>query len=139
MTGRVLCGRQPQYCLVVVSWKSVEAEIKALSFTLAHDEQPQCTHIACVTANALSSLSACVYQMGIHAPGCGLLRAGQALPLGTLFLSRGDDLGGHLSLKQGQGSQMSQGGLKLLEKKGRERGGGREALRMQSYHGMQTC
>lgn len=77
--------------------------------------------------------------MGIHAPGCGLLRVGQALPLGTLFLSRGDDLGGHLALKQGQGSQMSQGGLKLLGKKGRERGGGGEALRMQSYHGMQTC
>ena len=103
VTGGVLCGRQPHYCLVVMSRKPVEAEIKALSFTLTYNYQSQCTHIACVIANAVSSLSACVYQMGIHAPGCGLPRAGQALALGTLFLSRGDDLGGHLALKQGQG------------------------------------
>lgn len=75
--------------------------------------------------------------MGIHAPGCGLPRARQALPLG-IFLSRGDDLGGHLALKQGQGLANVPGGLKLSVRKGRERGGGGEVLRMQPYHGMQT-
>lgn len=72
--------------------------------------------------------------MGIHAPGCGLLRARQALSLG-IFLSRGDDLGEHLALNQGSNVP---GGLKLSVRKGRERGGGGEALRMQPYHGMQT-
>lgn len=38
-------------------------------------------------------------------------RQDKALTLGTLFLSRGDDLGGHLALKQGRGWQGPQGGL----------------------------